>query len=194
MFGVENSGSALDEIAHVIQVALTPVFLLSGIATLLNVFSTRLTRVADQVQAVGKALEDADSAGRRAFSAQLARLHRRSVALDIAVVLAGIGGASTCAAVLALFVGALRDVTIGSVLFVLFGLAVGCALVAIAAFTFEKLIAGTGIRDEVAQKRRSAENEAVEDRSRTKQVKEAEPTALDRSPSRWSTNSAATPS
>ena len=162
MFGVENSGSALDEIAHVIQVALTPVFLLSGIATLLNVFSTRLARVADQVQAVGKALQDADRAEKQALSDQLARLRRRSVALDIAVVLAGIGGASTCAAVLALFVGALRDVTIGSVLFGLFGLAVGCALVAIAAFTFEMLIAGTGIRDEVAQKRRSAEDETVE--------------------------------
>jgi hypothetical protein len=121
MFGVENSGSALDEIAHVIQVALTPVFLLSGIATLLNVFSTRLARVADQVQAVGKALQDADRAEKQALSDQLARLRRRSVALDIAVVLAGIGGASTCAAVLALFVGALRDVTIGSVLFGLFG-------------------------------------------------------------------------
>src|SRR4051794_16598797 len=161
MFGVENSGSALDEIAHVIQVALTPVFLLSGIATLLNVFSTRLVRVADQVQAVGKAVEDADGPGRRELSAQLARLRRRSVALDT-VVLAGIRGASTCAAVLALFVGALRDVTIGSVLFGLFGLAVVCALAAIAAFTFEMLMAGTGIRDEVAQKRRSAEDEAVE--------------------------------
>jgi hypothetical protein len=31
-------------IAHIIQVALTSVFLLSGIATLLNVFSTRLAR------------------------------------------------------------------------------------------------------------------------------------------------------
>jgi hypothetical protein len=38
MFGVENEGSALDTIAHVIQAALTPVFLLTGIATLLNVF------------------------------------------------------------------------------------------------------------------------------------------------------------
>jgi hypothetical protein len=33
MFGVDNTGSPLDMIAHIIQVALTPVFLLSGIAT-----------------------------------------------------------------------------------------------------------------------------------------------------------------
>lgn len=161
MFGVETGQSALDTIAHVIQVALTPVFLLSGIATLLNVFSTRLARVADRVEAIGKALEDADGAERRALSEQLARLRRRSVALDIAVVLAGLSGAATCAAVLALFVGALRDVTAGSVLFGLFGLAVMCALVAISAFTVEMIMVGTGIRDEVAQKRRSAAEDAA---------------------------------
>jgi hypothetical protein len=42
----------LDLVAHVIQVALTPIFLLSGIATLLNVFSTRLARVADRVDQI----------------------------------------------------------------------------------------------------------------------------------------------
>jgi len=44
-------------VVHIIQVALTPVFLLSGIATLLNVFSTRLARVADQVDATAKLIE-----------------------------------------------------------------------------------------------------------------------------------------
>src|SRR5579864_281141 len=128
MFGVDNSGSALDTVAHIIQVALTPVFLLSGIATLLNVFSARLARVADRVEAVGKALEDADADQRQLLSAQLAQLHRRSVALDVAVILGAVGGAATCGAVMALFVGHLLDVTIASPLFALFGLAVACAL------------------------------------------------------------------
>ena len=77
MFGVEADGSALDMIAHIIQVALTPVFLLSGIATLLNVFSTRLSRVGDRVEAASKALEDADGDERKILSAQLKDLHRR---------------------------------------------------------------------------------------------------------------------
>ena len=64
MFGIDNTGSALDTIAHIIQVALTPVFLLSGIATLLNVFSTRLARVADRIETVTKAFEGADEAER----------------------------------------------------------------------------------------------------------------------------------
>jgi hypothetical protein len=163
MFGIDNSGSALDPVAHIIQVALTPVFLLSGIATLLNVFSTRLARVSDRVHRVLEALEGADAAQTKALEAQLAHLHRRSVALDIAVVLGALGGAATCGAVLTLFVGALRDATVESMLFGLFGLAVFCALGGICAFTAEMLLASTGIRLEAAESRRAAaEGEAAE--------------------------------
>jgi hypothetical protein len=163
MFGVETNGSALDDIAHIIQMALTPVFLLSGIATLLNVFSTRLSRVGDRAEAAAKALKDADEDEREILSAQLKGLHRRSIALDLAVVLAAVGGAATCAAVLVLFLGALREKAIASALFGLFGLAVVCALCAIAAFTVEMLLAGTGIRAEVAHRRRlAAEDDADE--------------------------------
>ena len=156
MFGIDQSGSSLDTIAHIIQVALTPVFLLSGIATLLNVFSTRLSRLADRVQEANKALDEADEAKREKLSAQLADLHRRSVALDVAVVLSAIAGAATCGAVLAMFVSALGEETIATVLFGLFALAVVCALGAIAAFTVEMMMAGGDIRAEVAQGRRLA--------------------------------------
>ncbi len=42
----------LETAAHVVQQALAPVFLLSGIAALLSVFSTRLARTADQAYAL----------------------------------------------------------------------------------------------------------------------------------------------
>src|SRR5215813_416513 len=60
MPGLLNPDSSLDLVAHVIQVALTPIFRLSGIATLLNVFATRLGRVADLVAQITKAMEGAD--------------------------------------------------------------------------------------------------------------------------------------
>ena len=163
MFGLDSSGSALDPIAHVIQVALTPVFLLSGIATLLNVFSTRLARVSDRVHRVLDALSDADAVQAKALEAQLAHLHRRSVALDIAVVLGALGGAATCGAVLTLFVGALWDETVVSMLFGLFGLAVFCALGGICAFTAEMLMASIGIRLEAAAIRRAAAGDDAAD-------------------------------
>jgi uncharacterized protein DUF2721 len=105
---------------------------------------------------ISVAIEGADAGEAKVLSAQLAYLHRRSLALDVAVVLGAVGGAATCAAVLALFVGALRDSTVATMLFSLFGIAVGCALGAIVAFTVEMLMASIGIRTEVAESRRSA--------------------------------------
>jgi hypothetical protein len=68
-----------------------------------------------------------------------------------------VGGAATCGSVFTLFVGALRDATLASVLFTKFGLAVACTIGAIAAFTVEMLMAGSGVRAEVAAGRRSSE-------------------------------------
>src|ERR1700728_4894813 len=105
MGGVEATSDALTAIVHIIQVSLAPVFLLSGIATLLNVFSTRYARVADQVDAASKEVESAGPDAAAALSLHLTHLHRRSLALDAAVALAAAAGALTCITVLALFVG-----------------------------------------------------------------------------------------
>jgi uncharacterized membrane-anchored protein len=156
MPGVLNQISSLDLVAHVIQVALTPIFLLSGIATLLNVFSTRLARVADRVDQITKAMEEADSDESVELARQLLHLRRRSIALDAAVVLGAIAAASTCASVFTLFVGALRNSTVASILFTTFGLAIACTISAIGAFTAEMLMAGSGVRAEVAARRRSS--------------------------------------
>jgi Protein of unknown function (DUF2721) len=157
MLGTLNPISSLDLVAHVIQVALTPIFLLSGIATLLNVFSTRLARVADRVDQITQAVEGAGADDCLGLLSQLSHLRRRSLALDAAVVLGAIGGAATCGSVFTLFVGALRDATVASVLFTTFGIAVACTIGAIVAFTVEMLMAGSGVRAEVAARGRSSE-------------------------------------
>jgi uncharacterized protein DUF2721 len=48
----------VDDVGHAIQLALTPVFLLTGIAGLLNVMAGRLARIIDR----GRALTEADQA------------------------------------------------------------------------------------------------------------------------------------
>src|SRR5215471_4856446 len=109
MFSSNLNAASVDSLTHIIQVALTPVFLLSAIAALLNVFSTRLGRVADRVDEVSAQLESATERGANHLPAQFKYLRRRSIALDVAVVLATVGGAATSASALALFVGALRE-------------------------------------------------------------------------------------
>jgi hypothetical protein len=148
MFGITDS---VDSVVHVIQVALTPVFLLSGIASLLNVFSTRLGRVADRVDALAEKLEVADATERARLQKRLTYLRRRSHILDAAVMLGTLGGAATCLAALFLFVGTLREETGVGVLFVSFGLALLFTVGALAAFMVEMLLASRGIRDRVAK-------------------------------------------
>jgi hypothetical protein len=151
---IELPDTALQSVIHVIQTSLTPIFLLSAIAALLGVFTTRLSRISDQAASLTTAtakngpgaIESSDPIA----LIRLQHLRRRSHALDIAVFLAAVGGACTCATVLALFVGALNSSGLGPVLFVLFGLAVVCTIGALSAFLTEMLIAGRGLRAEVA--------------------------------------------
>jgi hypothetical protein len=154
-----EAAAALGSVVHIIQVSLAPVFLLSGIATLLNVFSTRLARVADLVDAAAKNMDGVDAATAAMLSRQLVNLHRRSLALDFAVALAAAGGALTCATVLALFVGEAGGPAVAAMLFVTFGLAIVCTLAAIGAFTSEMLMASKHIRAAVAAGQLRAEPE-----------------------------------
>jgi uncharacterized protein DUF2721 len=156
MGAVEANSGALTEIVHIIQVSLAPVFLLSGIATLLNVFSTRYARVADQVDALSKLIDGADDDTAAGLAVRLTHLHKRSLALDAAVALAATAGALTCATVLALFVGEAGGPAIATLLYVTFGLAISLTLASVMAFAAEMLMASQRIRAEVTAGQKAA--------------------------------------
>ena len=143
MLGLDS----VDSVAHVIQVALTPVFLLSGIASLLGVLSTRLARVADRVDALAEQLEAGGPVDSRRLRLRLAYLRRRSHVLDAAVMMGTLGGVATSCAGLLLFVGTLRDRP-GVALFVAFGLALLFTMGALVAFLIEMLLASRGLREQ----------------------------------------------
>ncbi len=147
MFGSDSlSTSAVEAVAHTIQVALTPIFLLSGIASLLSVFAGRLSRVADRVDELAERADRAEPRAKAALEKRLAYLRRRSHTLDIAVALGAVAGAATCSSVLILFVGTLRDLTVTGLLISAFALALICTIGALSAFLLEMLMASRGIR------------------------------------------------
>lgn len=135
------SNVPLEGAARIVQLALTPVFLLSGIAALLNVFSGRLSRVADRADALSKSLEDTPVRDRT-----LRILRLRSRAMDWAVVLAALAGAQTCGAVLVLFLGEVLGRGAATLLFLLFGGAIVFTMGALLAFVIEMLMAANGVR------------------------------------------------
>jgi hypothetical protein len=126
--------------AHVVQLALTPVFLLSGVATLLAVFSARLARVADKVDAL---VQQSKTIAR---DRALQSLRLRSHSLDVVVVLAAPAGAFTGATVLVLFLGEVRGSGAGQLLFLAFGSAIVLTIASLAAFVLEMLLAARGVR------------------------------------------------
>ena len=139
----------VDNIAHVIQVALTPVFLLSGIGTLLNVFNTRLARVSDHSEhTAGLLAADPEGADAALLRRHLRRLRARVLALDLSIALSALGGVTTCCAVFALFVGVLRNDAAAAVLFGLFGLALAFTVGALSAFVADTLLAWHGLRSD----------------------------------------------
>ena len=145
--------TTLESAAHVVQLALTPVFLLSGIAALLNVFAARLGRVADQTNQLSS---EPKSPGR---DRRLRRLRFRSSCLDWAVVLAALAGAATCGAVLTLFLGEFRISQAPTILFACFGAAIVLTTCALGAFVIEMLIAASGVRRLVDRSTRNGDPE-----------------------------------
>ncbi len=142
-------GVPLESVAHIIQVALTPVFLLSGIGTLLNVFTARLARITDHMEhaeELYRAHPDGPDAGE--LRGHLHRLRRRTFALDTAVAMGITAGGMTAAAAFMLFLGALRDAGAAWVLFLLFGLALAATIGALASFMAEIVLSWHGLRDE----------------------------------------------
>jgi len=63
--------------AHAIQLAIAPVFLLTGVAALLGVMATRLARVIDRARSLGTGWPVFDAASREAARHELSMLERR---------------------------------------------------------------------------------------------------------------------
>ena len=139
----------VESIAHIVQVALTPVFLLSGIATLLGMFNLRQNRISDHAEHLTELADtEQDEAKLALLLTHLLRLRRRRLAMDASVVLGAVGGACTCCAAFVLFLGGLRNAQVASWLVVLFGGALACTVAALMAFLCDSVLAWHGLKRE----------------------------------------------
>lgn len=138
----------LDSAVHLIQVALTPVFLLSGIAALLNVFAGRLARVSDRLDTLSAAVNAVAPESAADIASEITVLHRRLFALDTAVVLGTAGAAATCVAILALFLLGLGlgQSAVAGILRLFFGTAIICTFISVTAFGSEMTLSSRGLR------------------------------------------------
>src|SRR5215468_9072242 len=86
----------IDEIAHIIQLSIAPVFLLTGVGTLLNVLSGRLARIIDRTRALEQRLEMKGALHPAAIVDELRVLEKRGKLIYHAVKLSTISARSVC--------------------------------------------------------------------------------------------------
>jgi CBS domain containing-hemolysin-like protein len=135
------------DIAHLIQVALTPIFLISAIGVTLNVLTSRLARIVDRARALEREWRDAAHTLLPAdHQNRLGVLERRARYINSAITLITLSALFIALVVVMLFVNAfLRwdlSVFIAS-MFILSMLALAAALLA---FLFEVRIATKTLR------------------------------------------------
>ena len=93
-------------VAHVIQLAIAPVFLLSGIGALLGVLTGRLSRIIDRSRRLEAATHAGDPVSSERVVAELHILARRAQLVNRAVALCTTSALLVATVVIALFVGA----------------------------------------------------------------------------------------
>jgi hypothetical protein len=93
-------------VAHVIQLSVAPVFLLSGIGAMLAVMTNRLSRVIDRARELEGRLSSASSEDAKHFHGELGTLSRRAKMINNAITLCTATALLVCAVIAALFLGA----------------------------------------------------------------------------------------
>lgn len=133
-------------IAHVIQLAVAPVFLIAGIGSMLGVLTNRLGRIVDRARDMQKRLHAAGDNYDVSLNAEL-RVHaRRARLVQYAIGCAAFCALLICAVVIMLFVGALFEINFAIVVAVLFIAAMLSFLTALLFFLREIHMAITSLR------------------------------------------------
>lgn len=117
--------SDITDVAHVIQLAVAPVFLLTGIGAILSVLINRLGRVVDRFRALEKLPDELADAAR----AEMNRLSRRARMVHWAIGFCTSSALLVCIVIATLFVGSVTGVQTPGVIATLF-IAAMLALVA----------------------------------------------------------------
>ena len=92
-------------VAHVIQLAVAPVFLLTGVGAILNVMANRLARIVDRARTLELKLAASEGAERAELQARLGNLSRRARLVGHAIALCVTTAVLVCGVIITLFLG-----------------------------------------------------------------------------------------
>jgi hypothetical protein len=136
----------ISAIAHVIQLAIAPVFLISGVATLLSVLANRLGRIVDRARVLEAKFELPEEAKRTHMLEELARLSKRARLVNLAITFGAVCALLICVTIATLFTGTFLPVKLSRVITAQFIAAMFSLVLALMAFLREVIIATRALR------------------------------------------------
>jgi hypothetical protein len=108
------------DIVHVIQLAVAPVFLLSGVGVTISVLISRLARIIDRARLLEDRLPGAAADQQARIHEELTSLSGRARMVNVALTLSTTCALLVCVVIALLFVGSVLGVDLGGVIALLF--------------------------------------------------------------------------
>ena len=136
----------LNDIGHAIQLALAPVFLLTGIAGILNVMAGRLARIIDRGRPLTEAPVDRPVPKSATLDRELASLERRRHLASAAITACTLSALLVCTVIAALFLEVLLGLQFKWLLGVFFTASTLALVVGLAYFLREVHLATKTVR------------------------------------------------
>jgi hypothetical protein len=134
--------SSLSDIAHVIQLAIAPVFLLTAIGTVLSVLTGRLARAVDRRRSLMAAVSGVVESGVADLVQQEIAFEVRRIGLMyVAISMAVMSALLVCSLISLAFLDALADWHLGKLIAVLFVLAMVALIGSLSVFLREIFLA-----------------------------------------------------
>ena len=140
------SGMGVGDIAHVIQLAIAPVFLLTGVGTLLAVLSNRLVRAVDRSRILENQLAGLADEALAETREELVLLSRRTRLIYTAIALAVTCALLICLLIALAFVDAFLTINLARMVGLLFVLAMVALIASLISFLREIFLAVTSTR------------------------------------------------
>jgi hypothetical protein len=143
---VAGSPLHINDVAQAIQLALGPVFLLTGIAGMLNVMAGRLARIIDRGRQLTEGPGLMEAPIRESMTVELQGLERRRHLASAAITACTLAALLVCTVIAALFLEVMLDAPLGWLVGVLFTCATLALVVGLALFLKEVHLATQTIR------------------------------------------------
>jgi hypothetical protein len=133
------------DLAHLIQLSVAPVFLLTGAGTLLNVLGTRLGRVVDRARVLNERIKQAPGDAQAPLRVEFELLLRRRRLVNLAIASTTAASLVICLLIALMFVGFLLDLHSAWLIAVLFPLAMVGFIAGLVLFLRETLLASASV-------------------------------------------------